>query len=87
VHDLVREVATAMRAAYGCRGITVRQNNEPAGNQTVWHYHVHVFPRHPGDDLHRSDPRPDPADPGQRKIHADRLREAIRRRQPRAQAD
>jgi diadenosine tetraphosphate (Ap4A) HIT family hydrolase len=23
--------------------------NEPAGNQDVWHLHVHVFPRHDGD--------------------------------------
>ena len=77
VHDLVRAVATAMRAAYGCGGVTVRQNNEPVGNQTVWHYHVHVFPRHRGDDLHRSHPLPGPADIGARKRYADLLRAAL----------
>src|SRR5690242_3743991 len=35
VHDLVRDVAIAMRAAYGCDGTSVRQHNEPAGNQDV----------------------------------------------------
>jgi histidine triad (HIT) family protein len=78
VHDLVRAVAVAMRAAYGCEGVTVRQNNEPAGNQTVWHYHVHVFPRHPGDELHRSDPLPGPADPDHRGRCADLIRGSLR---------
>lgn len=46
VHDAVRRVAIAMRRAYdGCAGITVRQNNEPGGDQEVWHFHVHVLPR------------------------------------------
>lgn len=41
----VRETSIAMKLAYGCAGITTRQNNEPAGGQDVWHYHVHVVPR------------------------------------------
>lgn len=43
---VVRRVATAMRRGYPCDGITVRQNNEPAGGQDVWHLHTHVVPRH-----------------------------------------
>jgi len=31
----------------------VRQHNEPAGNQHVWHYHLHVFPRYADDMLYR----------------------------------
>jgi histidine triad (HIT) family protein len=31
VHDLVREVAIAIRSTYGCDGISTRQHNEPAG--------------------------------------------------------
>ncbi|MBB4690836.1 HIT family protein [Paractinoplanes abujensis] len=58
VHDLVREVAVAMRHTYGCDGISVRQHNEPAGHQTAWHYHVHVFPRYPGDNLYALPSRP-----------------------------
>ena len=56
VHDLVRESAIALRAVYGCAGITVRQHNEPAGYQDVWHLHVHVLPRYPDDRLHLSEP-------------------------------
>ncbi|WP_456825154.1 HIT family protein [Cellulomonas sp. P5_E12] len=55
VWDLVQEVAVAMRTAYACDGISVRQHNEPAGAQDVWHFHVHVFPRHDGDRLYERD--------------------------------
>jgi histidine triad (HIT) family protein len=37
VHDAMRRVATAMRAAYDCAGISIRQHNEPAGGQEIWH--------------------------------------------------
>jgi histidine triad (HIT) family protein len=49
VWDLVQQVAVAMRRAYTCDGISIRQHNEPAGDQDVWHLHVHVFPRQHGD--------------------------------------
>jgi histidine triad (HIT) family protein len=45
----VRETAIAMKVAYKCDGITTRQNNEPAGGQDVWHFHIHVVPRYDGD--------------------------------------
>lgn len=44
--------AVAMKRAYRCDGVSTRQHNEPAGNQDVWHYHLHVFPRWRGDDLY-----------------------------------
>ena len=49
----IRDTALAMKAAFGCDGVSTRQHNEPAGNQDVWHYHVHVFPRFHDDDLYR----------------------------------
>lgn len=52
IHACVRSVALAMKATYGCDGTSTRQHNEPAGNQDVWHHHVHVFPRYAGDDLY-----------------------------------
>lgn len=52
VWDLTQQVAIAMRRTYDCEGVSTRQHNEPDGNQDVWHLHVHVFPRHPGDDLY-----------------------------------
>lgn len=47
-----RRVALAIKAAWGAPGTSVRQHNEPAGNQHVWHYHFHVFPRYEGDRLY-----------------------------------
>jgi histidine triad (HIT) family protein len=38
-------IARAMKLAFGCDGLMIMQSNEPAGNQTVWHYHLHVIPR------------------------------------------
>jgi histidine triad (HIT) family protein len=77
VHDLVREVAIAIRQTYGSDGTSVRQHNEPAGNQDVWHYHVHVFPRYVGDDLYGTRPYPDFVPAEQRWPFADKLREHL----------
>lgn len=74
VHDLVREIAIAIRATYGCEGVSTRQHNEPAGHQDVWHHHVHVFPRYAGDALYRSAPLPGFASPEERRPYAERLR-------------
>lgn len=74
VHYAVREIAVAMRATYGCDGISTRQHNEPAGGQDAWHYHVHVFPRYHGDNLYGSNPLPWFATGEQRWPYADKLR-------------
>jgi len=53
VYSVVKKVAVAIRTTYeGCEGTSTRQHNEPAGNQDVWHLHVHVFPRYPSDNLY-----------------------------------
>jgi histidine triad (HIT) family protein len=77
VHDLTRDIAIAMRATYGCTGTSVRQHNEPDGNQDVWHYHVHVFPRYPNDNLYASRALPGFADHSQRQPYAARLRSQL----------
>jgi histidine triad (HIT) family protein len=69
-----RRAARALKAAYGCDGVSTRQHNEPAGNQDVWHYHVHVFPRWVGDDLYGS--RGAWADRAEMTGRAERLRAA-----------
>jgi histidine triad (HIT) family protein len=48
-----RRLAHAMRNAFRCEGISTRQHNGPAGDQDVWHFHLHVFPRYSNDGLHR----------------------------------
>jgi histidine triad (HIT) family protein len=52
VFDYSKTVAIALKKAYECDGVSTRQHNEPAGNQDVWHFHLHVFPRYEGDDLY-----------------------------------
>lgn len=49
---LSKKIALAMKQAYKCDGISVRQHNEPAGNQDVSHYHFHIIPRYHGDNLY-----------------------------------
>jgi histidine triad (HIT) family protein len=84
VHDLSREVAIALREVYGCEGVSTRQHNGPAGDQTVWHYHLHVFPRYAGDRLYASIPALAP--PDQRREYAERLRAWFTRAAPAAEA-
>jgi histidine triad (HIT) family protein len=77
VHDLVRQVAVAMRRSYDCDGVSTRQHNEPAGDQDVWHYHVHVFPRHRNDDLYGSARNKEAATREDRAAYAAKLRAAL----------
>jgi histidine triad (HIT) family protein len=75
IHSVARRIALAMKAAYGCDGVSTRQHNEPAGNQDVWHFHLHVFPRYNGDDLYLTRSSLMPAE--QRAEYARRLRENL----------
>ncbi len=52
--SLSKKVARAMKEATNCDGVTVMQNNEPAGDQHAFHYHLHIYPRYLGDELHKS---------------------------------
>lgn len=49
IFDVAQRTALAMKQAYSCDGITLRQNNEPAGDQHAFHFHLHVFPRYTND--------------------------------------
>jgi len=75
IHELAREIAVAMKAAYCCDGVSTRQHNEPAGNQDVWHYHMHIFPRYEGDELYVSQKALMPAT--ERAQYAQTLRSAL----------
>jgi histidine triad (HIT) family protein len=75
IQRAVRDAAFAMKSAFGCDGVSTRQHNEPAGNQDVWHYHVHVFPRYEGDNLYATREVYWP-DAEEMRAYADRLRAA-----------
>lgn len=78
VWDLTQQVAVAMRATYDCEGVSTRQHNEPAGNQDVWHLHVHVFPRHPDDGLYLRDREARWVGPEERSPYAELLADELR---------
>jgi histidine triad (HIT) family protein len=69
----IRETSLAMKLAYGCDGVSTRQHNEPAGNQDVWHFHIHVFPRYDDDAL---DAEAELADHDEMRCLAQMLRDA-----------
>jgi len=50
---VVRSAAIATKQAFRADGISVRQNNEAAAGQDVFHFHVHVVPRHALDTFER----------------------------------
>jgi histidine triad (HIT) family protein len=72
----IRLLASAMKAAFGCEGISTRQHNGPAGDQDVWHFHLHVIPRFRDDGLHAGQKAPYEA--GERLEVAQRLKAALR---------
>ena len=75
-------LATACRAARalvevdGCEGTSLRQHNEPAGSQDVWHLHIHVVPRWNDDAFYRSEHRMRAVELSEQHAYASRLRAA-----------
>jgi histidine triad (HIT) family protein len=53
-------VARAIRAAFHPPGLSVYQANGSAAWQTVFHYHMHLLPRHEGDGMALSWPAKNP---------------------------
>jgi histidine triad (HIT) family protein len=47
----VQQMAARLGGALGAEGVSVVQSNGRAAGQTVFHYHVHVLPRFPGDGV------------------------------------
>jgi histidine triad (HIT) family protein len=75
VHETARRIALGMMDGYGCEGVSTRQHNGPGADQEVWHYHLHVFPRHRGDGLYGARARM--TEPHERQPYAERLRAAL----------
>ncbi|PKO12904.1 MAG: diadenosine tetraphosphate hydrolase [Chloroflexi bacterium HGW-Chloroflexi-10] len=77
IQRAAKRLALAMKTVYTCDGVSTRQHNEPAGNQDVWHYHVHVTPRFQNDNFYNTIPQRAPMPPEERAQHATLLRSAL----------
>lgn len=49
--ELATRVAKAINEAFFPQGISIYQANGRAAGQTVFHFHLHVVPRHEGDGM------------------------------------
>jgi histidine triad (HIT) family protein len=78
LHAAAQKIAVAFKHTYRCDGVSTRQHNEPAGNQDVWHYHLHVFPRYHNDRLYELIRQRRRTTPEERIAYAVRLRQALR---------
>ena len=61
VMQTAQRVARAVQAVFDPPGLTLLQANGREGDQTVFHFHLHVVPRHAGDGIGLSWPRKEPA--------------------------
>ena len=49
-HVLAKKVAAVLTDMFDADGVNILQNNSPAAGQSVFHFHIHVIPRHTGDE-------------------------------------
>jgi histidine triad (HIT) family protein len=69
-------LATAAKRAFSAAGVTLRQHNDAAGGQEVFHLHLHVVPRFVS-DAERFNARPEPIALREQEAVAERLRGAL----------
>lgn len=69
-------VARAIRSAFSPAGLSIYQANGPAAGQTVFHFHIHLVPRHEGDGMSLAWPVKNP--PREKlEAHAAQIRAAL----------
>ena len=73
---VVQKLANATKQAFDAEGVLIKQFNEPAAGQTVFHLHFHVLPRKEGQDLRPHSGKM--ADHGLLAEHAERIRQALK---------
>ncbi len=77
VMQTAQRVARAVQAVFDPPGLTLLQANGREGDQTVFHFHLHVVPRHADDGIALSWPRKEPG-AAVLQGYAERLRAALK---------
>ncbi len=72
---VTKRLAIALKVALQCDGVSTRQHNEPAGNQDVWHFHIHVVPHFNADSFYVERGIVMPVE--ERAVYAERIRHAL----------
>jgi histidine triad (HIT) family protein len=60
VFQTTAKIAQAQKRAFAPQGVTLYQANGGVAGQTVFHFHIHVVPRHEGDGMHLAWPVKNP---------------------------
>jgi histidine triad (HIT) family protein len=61
VFQMTARIARAVKDAYAPEGVTLYQANGAAAGQTVFHFHLHIVPRHHDDGMRLTWPATNPA--------------------------
>jgi histidine triad (HIT) family protein len=75
VMKTAQKIARAVKKAFDAGGVLIMQFNEEPAGQTVFHFHVHVIPRHQGEPLRQHARRM--VDPAELAEHAKMIRAAL----------
>lgn len=75
--DISQKMAVAIKKSYGCDGVTIRQNNEPASGQHAFHYHMHIFPRYDNDNFETNVSKKRESTPEERAEYIEKLKSQI----------
>jgi histidine triad (HIT) family protein len=78
IFEVSKKVTLAMKATRQCDGVTAFQNNEPAGDQHAFHYHLHLVPRFVGDHFSEELWKAQKSNPEDRVDYASALRSELR---------
>lgn len=78
IFEVSKKISVAIKKVYQCDGVTLRQNNEPAGDQHALHYHLHIFPRYRGDTFNQELTKQSRlSSPDERSIYCEKLKEYL----------
>jgi histidine triad (HIT) family protein len=77
IAEVAQKIALAIKKVYNAEGITTMQNNEPAGNQHAFHYHLHIFPRYENDDFYNFLGKKQTPTPEERKSYAEKIKKYL----------